>query len=201
VVIGLTGGIASGKSTVSRLLAAHGAEIVDADLLARQAVEPGREAFRAVVATFGPEVVAANGQLDRDKLGALVFADAQRRKDLEALIHPHVRRATEMRRAEIQRRRPGSLVVLDVPLLFESGMDTGLAEVVVVYVPFGVQLARLMGRDGLSEAAARTRIAAQLDLEIKRRRATIVIDNGGSREETRRQVARLYDDLRTRVCG
>jgi dephospho-CoA kinase len=201
VVIGLTGGIASGKSTVSRLLAAHGADIIDADLLAREVVAPDREAFRAVVAAFGPEVVAADGQLDRERLGALVFADARRRRDLEELIHPHVRRETKKRQADILRRRPGALIVLDVPLLFESGMDAGLTEVVVVYVPFTVQLRRLMGRDGVTEAAARARIGAQLDLEIKRRRATRVIDNSGSREETRRQVARLYHDLRSAHRG
>lgn len=194
-VIGLTGGIASGKSTVAKLLAAEGAEIIDADLLARQAVQPGREAYRAVVRAFGPEVVADDGQLDRRHLGALVFADDVRRKQLEGLIHPFVRAETEKKRAEIARRRPEALIVLDVPLLFESEMDRGLSEIVVVYVPRHIQLERLMGRDGLSEDEARARIAAQLDIEVKRRRATRVIDNSGSREETRRQVQTLYRDL------
>lgn len=194
-VIGLTGGIASGKSSVAKLLSAEGAEVIDADLLARQAVQPGRAAYTAVVSAFGPKVVGADGQLDRQRLGALVFADEVRRKQLEGLIHPYVREETEKQRAEIARRRPEALIVLDVPLLFESEMDRGLAEIVVVYVPRDVQLERLMRRDGLSESDARARIAAQLDLEIKRRRATRVIDNGGSREETRRQVAALYQDL------
>ena len=201
VMIGLTGGIASGKSTVSRLLAVHGAEIIDADLLARQVVQPGREAFKAVVAAFGDEVVAADGQLDRKKLGTLDFADAGRRKQLEELIHPQVHRERDKRRAEIRRRRPDALIVMDIPLLFETGMDGELAEVVVVYIPFAIQLARLMARDGLSEAASRARIAAQMDLEIKRRRATRVIDNSGSPEETRRQVAKLYTDLRRMESG
>jgi len=194
-VIGLTGGIASGKSTVARMLAARGAEIIDADLLARQAVEPGRAAFEAVVATFGEQMVAADGQLDRERLGALVFADPERRRQLEALIHPFVRRESERRQAEIARQRPEALIFLDVPLLFESGMDRGLAEIVVVYVPRQIQLARLMARDGLSDAAARARLDAQMDLAEKRRRATRVIDNSGSRAETRRQVERLYREL------
>jgi dephospho-CoA kinase len=201
MVIGLTGGIASGKSTVSRLLAAHGAEIIDADLLARQVVAPGQAAFKAVVAAFGDEVVAADGQLDREKLGALVFADAVRRKQLEALIHPHVRLESHKRQTEIRRRRPKALIVMDIPLLFEIGMDAELAEVVVVYVPFAVQLARLMARDGLDETASRARIAAQMDLETKRRRATRVIDNSGSPAETRRQVARLYTELQRLESG
>jgi dephospho-CoA kinase len=194
-VIGLTGGIASGKSTVAGMLTAEGAEIIDADLLARQAVQPGRAVYKAVVAAFGSQVVAKGGQLDRQRLGALVFADDARRKQLEGLIHPFVREETEKKRLEIARRRPGALIVLDVPLLFESEMDRGLTEIVVVYVPRDLQLERLMKRDRLSEGEAQTRIAAQLDLEIKRRRATRVIDNSGSRAETRCQVAALYRDL------
>lgn len=200
-VIGLTGGIASGKSTVAKMLADEGAEIIDADLLARQAVQPGRPAYAAVVAAFGSQVVAGDGQLDRQRLGTLVFADEGRRKQLEDLIHPFVREQTEKQRTEMARRRPGALIVLDVPLLFESEMDRGLSEIVVVYVPKAVQLERLMGRDGLSETAARARIATQLDLEIKRRRATRVIDNAGSREETRRQVTALYHDLLSKDSG
>lgn len=194
-VIGLTGGIASGKSTVAGMLTAEGAEIIDADLLARQAVQPGRAAYKAVVAAFGSQVVAKGGRLDRQRLGALVFADDVRRKQLENLIHPFVREETEKKRAEIARRRPGALIVLDVPLLFESEMDRGLTEIVVVYVPHDLQLERLMKRDKLSEDHARMRIAAQLDLEIKRRRATRVIDNSGSRGATRDQVKTLYRDL------
>ena len=194
-VIGLTGGIASGKSTVARLLSGLGAEIIDADLLAREAVAPGRPAFKAVVAAFGEEMVAPDGGLDRVRLGAVVFADAGRRKQLEALIHPYVRAESKRRQAELATRRPEALIFFDVPLLFESGMDRGLEEIVVVYVPRAVQLKRLMARDGLDEAAARARIASQMDLEEKRRRATRVIDNGGGREETRRQVERLYREL------
>lgn len=200
-VIGLTGGIASGKSTVARMLAVEGAEIIDADLLARQAVQPGRPAYAAVVSAFGPQVVGEDGQLDRQRLGALVFADDGRRKQLEGLIHPYVREETEKQRAAIARRRPNALIVLDVPLLFESGMDRGMTEIVVVYVPFDIQLERLMGREGMSEGDARARIAAQLDLEIKRQRATRVIDNGGTFEATRREVRALYRDLLSEDSG
>jgi dephospho-CoA kinase len=195
-VIGLTGGIASGKSTVAKMLAALGAEIIDADRLAREAVEPGGPAYAAVVADFGPEVVAEDGRLDRERLGALVFTDPIRRQHLESLIHPHVRRESARRQAQIARRRPEALIFLDVPLLFETGLDRGLAEIVVVYVPRKVQLRRLLARDRLSEAAAQARIDAQMDLELKRRRATRVIDNSGSRQATQIQVERLYGELK-----
>jgi dephospho-CoA kinase len=194
-VIGLTGGIASGKSTVAKILAALGAEIIDADRLAREAVEPGGPAYAAVIADFGPSVVATDGRLDRERLAALVFGDPKRRKHLESLIHPHVLSESVRRQTEIARRRPEALIFWDVPLLFESGMDRGLAEIVVVYVPRRLQLARLKARDHLNEAAARARIGAQMDLEQKRRRATRVIDNSGSRQATRAQVERLYRDL------
>ena len=200
-VFGLTGGIASGKSTVAGMLSALGAEIIDADRLARQAVAPGREAYRKVVAAFGSGVVGPDGQLDRQQLGALVFGDADRRRLLESLIHPYVRRESARAQAEIAHRRPEALIFLDVPLLFESGMDRGLEAIVVVYVPAAVQLARLKARDRLSEAAALARIDSQMNLEIKRRRATHVIDNSGSREETRRQVTRLFGRLRAQDSG
>lgn len=194
-VIGLTGGIASGKTTVAKMLAALGAEIIDADRLAREAVEPGGPAYATVVADFGPEIVTADGRLDRERLAALVFADPERRRHLESLIHPYVRRESARRQEQIARRRPEALIVLDVPLLFESGMDRRLAEIVVVYVPRRVQLMRLMARDHLDEATARTRIGAQMDLELKRQRATRVIDNSGSRQATQIQVEHLYHDL------
>jgi dephospho-CoA kinase len=200
-VVGLTGGIASGKSTVAKMLAALGAEIIDADRLARDAVEPGGPAYAAVVADFGAAVVAADGRLDRERLAARVFADPERRKHLESLIHPYVRRETARRQAEIARRRPGALIVLDVPLLFETGMDRRLADILVVYIPRRLQLTRLMARDHLAEAAARTRIDAQMDLELKRRRATRVIDNSGSRQATQLQVEHLYRDLRGANSG
>jgi dephospho-CoA kinase len=194
-VIGLTGGIASGKSTVAKMLTALGAEIIDADRLAREAVEPGGPAYAAVVADFGPTVVAADGHLDREHLAALIFDDPGRRKHLESLIHPYVLSASLRRQAEIAQNQPDALIFWDVPLLFESGMDRGLVEIVVVYLPRSVQLERLMTRDHLSEAAARARIGAQMDLELKRRRATRVIDNSGGIQATRIQVERLYRDL------
>jgi dephospho-CoA kinase len=195
-VIGLTGGIASGKSTVARMLAALGAEIIDADRLAHEVVEPGGPAYASVVADFGPEIVGADGRLDRERLAALVFSDPKRRKRLESLIHPHVRRESERLQAQIASQRPEALIFMDVPLLFEAGLDRGLSEIVVVYVPRRVQLARLMARDHMSETAARARIGAQMDLAQKRRRATRVIDNSGSSQATRAQVERLYRDLK-----
>jgi dephospho-CoA kinase len=177
------------------MLAALGAEIIDADRLAREAVAPGGPAYAAVVADFGPTVVAADGRLDRERLAALVFADPERRRHLESLIHPYVLSESVRRQTEIARRQPEALIFWDVPLLFESGMDRGLAEIVVVYVSGRVQLRRLMARDHLEEAAAQARIDAQMDLKLKRRRATRVIDNSGSQQATRTQVERLYRDL------
>ncbi|MDJ0781556.1 MAG: dephospho-CoA kinase [Desulfosarcinaceae bacterium] len=201
MVVGLTGGIASGKSTVAQQLRDLGADIIDADQLAREAVAPGGVAYDEVVEMFGTQIVAPDGCLDRQKLGTLVFADAQRRRQLEAVIHPYVRQVSQRRWTAIARRRPEALIIWDVPLLFESGMDRGLREIVVVYAPRAIQLERLIARDGLSEAAANARIAAQMDLDAKCRRATRVIDNSGSRRDTTRQVEQLFHDLTGALSG
>lgn len=194
VVVGLTGGIASGKSTVSQMLAALGAEVIDADRLAREAVLPGTTGWEEVVARFGPEVLGPGGEIDRPRLGARVFADPAARSALEAIVHPRVAAATDRRLAEIARCRPEAVVVLDVPLLFETGMHrTGrLAAVVVVWVPEAIQLERLMARDGIGAAEARARLAAQMPIDRKKALADRVIDNSGTLEETRAQALALY---------
>ena len=186
-VIGLTGGIASGKSTASKMLRELGAPVVDADVLAREVVEPGTEGWREVIEAFGPGIVLPGGQLDRERLARLVFADEAARRRLNAIIHPRVR---ERMQASVEEARAAGepAVVLDVPLLMEGGLDAECDQVWVVYVDEETQLFRLMHRDGLPPEEARRRIAAQLPLREKAARADVVIYNTGAVEETRRQV-------------
>ena len=199
IVAGLTGGIASGKSTVSALLAGFGAQIIDADRLAHASVAPGAPAYTQVVAHFGRGILNPDGGIDRKRLAGIVFNDPGARRRLEALVHPHVKDATERQLAETRRSRPQAVVILDVPLLFESGMDTGLAEVIVVWVPEAVQVARLIARDRLTEAEALARIRSQMPIERKKRLATTLIDNTGPMEDTCRQARQVYDALAARA--
>lgn len=186
-VIGLTGGIASGKSTVSRRLRELGAPVVDADAIVHEIQAKGTPVLAAIAAEFGPGVLRPDGSLDRAALGSLVFKDPERRKQLEAIVHPAVR---ERMRAEKERyRQEGRLVlVLDVPLLIEGGQDRSVNEVWVVYVDRAIQLERLIARDGLSLQEALRRLAAQMDLEAKRARADVLLDNRGTLAATVAQV-------------
>jgi len=187
--VGLTGGVASGKSTVSAILAELGAVVIDADLLAREVVAPGTEGLAAVVEEFGPDVLGADGGLDRPRLGALVFADPDRRRALEAIIHPRVR----ARAAEIEAAAPiGAVVVHDIPLLAETGQAASFDAVVVVDVPVEVQVDRMVRIRGMSEADARARIAAQSDRDARLAIATYVVENTGSLDELRARVAAVY---------
>lgn len=191
-IIGLTGGIASGKSTVARFLAAEGACIIDADRIAREEVQPGRPAWQAVVANFGKSILQADQRIDREKLGTIVFADAQARERLNRLVHPHVFARMQEAIEAVAARRPEACVVLDVPLLIETGWHLRLPVVVLVYLPEAIQLQRLMRRDGLDEVLALARIRAQMPLEAKKRYATHIIDNSGSRKTTREQTLAIY---------
>ena len=182
--IGLTGGIACGKSTVSAMLVNRGAILVDADQLARDVVEPGSPVLERVAAQFGQAVLHPDGSLNRKKLGEIVFADPEARKQLEGLLHPPIRALMREQMETAEREYPDRLVVVDVPLLYESGLEFMFQEVMVVYVPSEIQLQRLIQRDGLSEDAAKARLAAQMSIEDKRLRADIVIDNSQTREET-----------------
>lgn len=186
--IGLTGGIACGKSTVAAMLERRGAHLIDADRIAREVVMPGSPALEQIAARFGQAVIGEDGSLLRKKLGDIVFADADARRDLEAILHPVIRRTMTDRMREAERDRPQRLVVVDVPLLYESELARMFEEVMLVYVPEPVQLTRLQSRDGLSDEQARSRIAAQMPIERKKQLADIVIDNTGSLEETERQV-------------
>jgi dephospho-CoA kinase len=186
--IGLTGGIGSGKSTVSRLLAGHGAVIVDADVIAREVVEPGTPGLAAVVAAFGPEVLTAEGSLDRPALAAVVFGDPEARRRLDAIVHPLVRaRATEVAAAA----PPDAVVVHDVPLLVETGQAGGYDLVLVVEADPGTRVARLVQR-GLTAEDARARMAAQASDEQRRAVADIVLDNSGTPDDLEVQVDRFW---------
>lgn len=194
-VFGLTGGIGSGKSTVARLLRERGVPVVDADELAREAVAPGSAGLGEVVAAFGPEVLDSAGALDRQRLGERVFADTEARKRLNSITHPIVRRLSQERFAELDRQGI-ELAAYDVPLLFEVGLDAVLKPTVVVASSEATQLARVSARDGLSEAAVQARIAAQMPLDEKRRRADHVLENDGSLAELAQKVDALLPKLR-----
>lgn len=201
--IGLTGGVASGKSTVSGALRAHGAAIVDADAIAREVVRPGGPAYQAVVDTFGPSIVGPDGTLDRKALGVQVFADPTARRRLNALTHPHIRRRMTEEAARLTAGGGPAVIVFDIPLLFDTtdGRDLDLDGIVVVYADRETQLRRLIGRDGLSTDEAQRRLDAQVRLEDKVKRADWVIDNSGTADAMRAQVDRLWQTLMERASG
>ncbi len=195
-VVALTGGIASGKSTVARILRQLGAEVVDADALAREVVAPGQPALREIVAAFGEEVLLPSGELDRKRLATLVFSDPERRARLNAIVHPRVRERIRLRLEEIRAQNPQAVVVLDVPLLFDVPLpELEALPAVVVYASPEVQLRRLVTRDGLTPDEAERRLRAQRPLREKLGRARWVVDNDGDLERTREQVERLWPEL------
>jgi dephospho-CoA kinase len=193
-VVGLTGGIASGKSTVSAMFRAQGAQVIDADQVARDVVATGTPGLEEVARRF-PGVVDAAGQLDRAALGARVFADATERRALEAIVHPRIREEVA-RRTEALARAGVPVVLYDAALLIENGLHRGMDGVILVSVPEAVQRARLAARDGLDAAAISARLAAQLPLADKRAHATWVVDNGGTLDETREQVRQIWEEIR-----
>lgn len=192
--VGLTGGIASGKSTVASMLSDAGFFVLDADDLARRAVEPGSPGLDAIRRRFG-DVVREDGSLDREALGRIVFSDPEARNDLNRIVHPEVRRRARAA-MEAAEARGEPVAIYDVPLLFEAGLEDEFDMVVVVYVPESVQRARLVTRDGRGDEDADRRIASQLPMAQKSARAHVVIDNAGPLEETRAQVNRLIAKLR-----
>jgi dephospho-CoA kinase len=195
VLIGLTGGIASGKSAVAERLAELGAVIVDADVLAREVVDPGTPGLAAIERRFGPDVLRTDGRLDRAALGAIVFDDPEARRDLEAIVHPAVRaRAAQLTRAA----PPDAVVVQVIPLLVETGQQKAFDRVVAVDVDPEVQLQRLVRRSGLPVDQARARINAQATREQRLAAADDVIDNNGTVEQLRAAVDRLWARLRVR---
>lgn len=194
-LIGLTGGIASGKTTFADALRARGVPVVDADALARAAVAPGTEALAEIGRLFGPGVIAPDGSLDRKKLGAIVFADAEARRRLEAVTHPAVRAAMAAETARLE-AAGHPLAFYDTPLLYEVGLDRLLDSVVVVWAPRDVQRARLQARDGLAPEEAEARLAAQLPIDEKAARADVVVENAGTPADLGPKADRLLGDLR-----
>ena len=192
LTVGLTGGIGSGKSAVSALLAGFGAAVVDADLVAREVVAPDTDGLAALVAAFGPEVLATDGSLDRPAMGARVFADEQARRRLNAIVHPLIGERTVTLMADAERCGV-RVLVHDVPLLVESGLAPGYHLVVVVGAPVDLRLARLADR-GLPQEQARSRMAAQADDAQRRAVADAWVDNGGSRGHLDEQVRRLWEE-------
>jgi dephospho-CoA kinase len=197
-VIGLTGGLASGKSLVLGFFREMGAAVIDADVVAREVVAPGSEALAEIVAAFGPAVLHTDGTLDRKALAARIFSDAQARLILNAITHPRIRRRIAQEIERIGVRSPEAVVVIDIPLLLDAApRDTyQLDGIVVVFVEESIQRARVMARDGVTEDEARQRLASQRPLREKVAEATWVIDNSGSPEATRRQVETVWSELR-----
>jgi dephospho-CoA kinase len=194
-LIGLTGGIASGKTTVARILKRLGAAIVDADALAREVVEPGREAWREIVEAFGREILQPDRTLDRQKLRATIFADPTARKKLETIVHPRVRALAEERIRE-HSAAGHEIVVYEVPLLFEGKLHEWLRPVVLVACGVNTQKQRLQQRDRIDAEAAQQHIGAQMSLEEKRRLADYVIENDGSLEDLERQVQAVVKKIK-----
>jgi dephospho-CoA kinase len=191
-IIGLTGGIASGKSSVARILESLGVVVVDADQLAREAVAPGEEAYLSIVSEFGEGIVNPDRTINRQALGKIVFADSSARRRLEQITHPAIARRAEERLAAL--RNAGTpVVVYMAPLLIEAGVTSRVDEIWVVYADRETQVARLMLRDGLSSDETLQRLAAQMPMEEKRTYGKIVIDNNGTPEETERQVRDVWE--------
>lgn len=191
-IIGLTGGIASGKSTVAGMLQALGAVVIDTDVLARNVVEPGCPAYQKILQNFGKDFLLSDGMLDRKKLGDFVFKDEDARKKLNAIVHPRVGEAVvEM----LQRCNPADVVVLVVPLLIEANMQGQVSEIWLCACDENMQIKRLMERDGFTEEEARLRTRAQLPLEEKKKFAHKIIDTGVTLDETRAQVTQYFNEI------
>lgn len=194
-LVGLTGGIASGKSTVAKILQSLGAAIVNADDLAREVVEPGHEAWKEIVASFGADILQSDQTLDRQKLRTLIFNQPEARKRLESIIHPRVRALAEERiRQYAAAGYP--VVIYEVPLLFEGNLQEWLRPVILVACDVETQTARLQKRDHLTAADAEKHIAAQMSLNDKRRLAEYVIENNGSLEDLERQTRQILEELK-----
>jgi dephospho-CoA kinase len=193
-VIGLTGGIASGKSAVSGMLRELGAVVIDADAVAREVVAAGSPVLRQIAAVFGPSVMAPDGTLDRRALAERIFQDPEARRTLNAITHPPIRRRLAEAVEAVRQTQPDAIVIVDIPLLLDTASADAyrLDGVIVVYVDEATQVARASARDGITAAAARGRLDAQRPLREKLAEATWIIDNSGSREDTRRQVEALW---------
>ncbi|MGI6468048.1 MAG: dephospho-CoA kinase [Syntrophomonadaceae bacterium] len=198
-VIGITGGIASGKSTVARLLRELGMLIIDADEIAREVVQPGQPAWRDIVDHFGIDFLNQDQGIDRAKLGQYVFYHPEELNKLNSFVHPHVINEFRNRLEAIRASQPWAIVGLEVPLLYETNMEQMCDQVWVVWVDYETQLKRLMARDGVDREDAERRIAAQMSLDEKARRAEVVIDNRFTLDNTRQQVVRYFNAIKQAI--
>jgi dephospho-CoA kinase len=198
ILVGLTGGIATGKSTVASIFRRFGATVIDADQLAREVVRPGKPAWREIVKSFGKRVLLPDRTIDRPALGSIVFHNRRKLRRLEQIIHPRVAREQQRRARDIARRTPDALIIYEVPLLFEAGVNTRVDKIIVVTADRGTQVARLKRRNGLTRREAIQRITSQLPLAEKARRADIVLDGTKSKSSLSREIRRVVHDLRAR---
>lgn len=194
--VGLTGGIATGKSFVLSVLSELGCEVMDADQTAREVVEPGQPAFEEIFAHFGSEVVGADGRLDRPKLGAIVFNDPAQREKLNSIVHPKVFEAQARWMAEVEARNPQAVVIIDAALMIETGSYRRFDKVVVVYCEPELQLQRLMARNNMTQEEATARISSQMPSAEKLKFADFSINTSQGFEDTRLQTVALYEQLR-----
>ena len=194
-VVALTGGVAAGKTTVTDILSARGARVIDADILARQAVQPGSPALQGIQEKFGADVLDSTGSLNREALGKLIFHDPDAREALNAIVHPRVRELYEAELSAIQAETPDAVVVYAVPLLAEARSVSEFDAVIVAHAPEEVRLARLQEHRGFSEEDARARVGSQVSDEARLAMADSVVDCSGSLEETRSAAHELFDEL------
>ena len=194
-VVALTGGVAAGKTTVTDILAARGARVIDADILARAAVQPGSPALQGIQEKFGADVLDSTGSLNREALGKLIFHDPDAREALNAIVHPRVRELYEAELSAIQAETPDAVVVYAVPLLAEARSVSEFDAVIVAHAPEEVRLARLQEHRGFSEEDARARVGSQVSDEARLAMADSVVDCSGSLEETRSAAHELFDEL------
>lgn len=199
LILGITGNIASGKSMIAEAFAQRGAALVSADQLAREVVAPGSPVLRQLVTHFGADILLTSGELDRERLGQLIFTDSSARKELNHITHPAIAKLATERLRKFKQTAGIPLVIYEAPLLFEAGAEDRVDRVLVVKIDAAVQLQRLMARDGLDMAAAKARVAAQMSQEKKLARADYVIDNSGTIEAVLRQVDKLWNQLVTQA--
>ena len=200
LTVGLTGGIACGKSNILRQFGRLGAYTIDADKLAREVVEPGRAAYRDVVATFGPHILRNDGTLDRKRLGSLVFADPEKRERLNQILHPLIIEEEDCRMARLRQSGP-AVVVVDAALMIEAGTYRRYQVIVVAFCPPELQVERMMRRDGLSRREALQRLESQMPIRKKATYGDYVIDTSGSLEKTAEEVERVYEKLLSQLRG
>lgn len=196
VIAGLTGGIATGKSTVASILRKAGAIVIDADEIARDVVRKGLPAWKEIVEHFGKQALCPEGEIDRKVLGDIIFNNAAEKEDLNNIVHPKVFEELDRRMSTIKKHTPDAIIILDIPLLIETDLHKILPDVIVVYTPEDIQLERLIKRDHLSKKDAMARINSQMSIEKKRGVATIIIDNSSNIEKTRVKTLKVLNDLK-----